>query len=206
MNIFETIKASVPVRQAAEHYGLQANRTGMACCPFHEDKHPSLKLNEDYYYCFGCGAHGDVIDFTARLFSLNSYAAAQKLAADFGIDTHCPVSPLTVQYPPIFKSKMEEALCRSVLAEYFHVLEDWRVRYAPITAADDVDGRFTEALQMSAYIDYLTYILALGSLEERTETVNMLMQDGKITALRDRLAMLRQEDAHEHRYDYERAV
>ena len=56
MTIYETIKAAVPVRQAAEHYGLRVNRNGMACCPFHNDRHPSLKLNEDYFFCFGCGA------------------------------------------------------------------------------------------------------------------------------------------------------
>lgn len=65
MNIFETVKAAVTVRQAAEHYGLKINRSGMICCPFHDDRHPSLKLNEDYFYCFGCGAKGDVIDFVA---------------------------------------------------------------------------------------------------------------------------------------------
>lgn len=48
MNIFETVKAAVPVRQAAAHYGLRANRSGMACCPFHNDRTPSMKLNEDY--------------------------------------------------------------------------------------------------------------------------------------------------------------
>ena len=46
MTIYETIKAAVPVRQAAEHYGLKVNRNGMACCPFHNDRHPSMKLNE----------------------------------------------------------------------------------------------------------------------------------------------------------------
>ena len=49
MNIFETVKAAVTVRQAAEHYGLKINRSGMICCPFHDDRHPSLKLNEDYF-------------------------------------------------------------------------------------------------------------------------------------------------------------
>ena len=49
MNIFETVKAAVTVRQAAEHYGLKINRYGMICCPIHDDRHPSLKLNEDYF-------------------------------------------------------------------------------------------------------------------------------------------------------------
>ena len=73
LSIFETVKATVPMKQAAESYGLRLNRGGMACCPFHDDRHPSLKLNEDYFYCFGCGATGDVIDFTSRLFGLSTY-------------------------------------------------------------------------------------------------------------------------------------
>ena len=64
MNQFETIKAAVTPRQVAEHYRLRVLRNGMTCCPFHEDRHPSMKLNEDYFYCFGCHATGDVIDFT----------------------------------------------------------------------------------------------------------------------------------------------
>ena len=49
-----------------------------------------MKLNEDYFYCFGCGAKGDVIDFVARLYDLTSLQAAQKLAYDFGIDPDKP--------------------------------------------------------------------------------------------------------------------
>ena len=51
MTIYETIKAAISIKQAAEHYGLNVNRNGMACCPFHNDRHPSLKLNEDYFFC-----------------------------------------------------------------------------------------------------------------------------------------------------------
>ena len=58
MNLFATIKATISVRQAAEHYGLKASRSSMACCPFHNNRHPSMKLNEDYFFCFGCGAKG----------------------------------------------------------------------------------------------------------------------------------------------------
>lgn len=90
MNIFEIVKAAVTVRDAAEHYGLRVSRNYMVCCPFHNDRHPSVKLNEDYFYCFGCGAKGDVIDFVARLFDLTSLQAVQKLAYDFGIDPDKP--------------------------------------------------------------------------------------------------------------------
>ena len=90
MNLFETVKSAVTVKQAAEYYGCKVNRGDMICCPFHDDRHPSMKLNRDYFYCFGCGATGDVIDFVARLFGLSSYEAAKKLAYDFGIDPDKP--------------------------------------------------------------------------------------------------------------------
>ena len=90
MDLFTQIKMAVSVKEAAEYYGLEVNRGNMVCCPFHNDRTPSMKLNEDYFYCFGCGATGDVIDFAAKLFNLSSYEAAKKLAADFGITEQKP--------------------------------------------------------------------------------------------------------------------
>ena len=133
MNIFEAVKAAVPARQAAEHYGLKVSRNGMACCPFHNDRHPSLKLNEEYFFCFGCGAKGDVIDFAAQMFDLSSYEAAQRLAADFGISTQpgqAVVVPHKPKRPHIRQFREDEMFCFRVLTDYLHLLEDWKVRYA----------------------------------------------------------------------------
>ena len=132
MTIYETIKAAVTARQVAEHYGLKAGRNGMACCPFHNDRNPSLKLNEEYFYCFGCGAKGDVIDFVARLFDLSNYEAAQRLAADFGISTEpgqAVAVPHKTKRPHILQFREDEMLCFRVLTDYLHLLEDWEVRY-----------------------------------------------------------------------------
>ena len=82
MDLFTQIKMAVSVKEAVEYYGLEVNRGNMVCCPFHNDRTPSMKLNDDYFYCFGCGIHGDVIDLVARLFNLSSYDAAKKLAYD----------------------------------------------------------------------------------------------------------------------------
>ena len=90
MNLFETVKARVSVPEAVGAYGLTMTRQSMTRCPFHDDRHPSLKLNPDFYYCFGCGAKGDVIDLVARLFDLSPYEAARKIAEDFGIDPDKP--------------------------------------------------------------------------------------------------------------------
>ena len=54
MNIFQTVKENVTARQAAEQYGLKINRNGMICCPFHDDRHPGLKVDKGFC-CFACG-------------------------------------------------------------------------------------------------------------------------------------------------------
>ena len=65
MNLFEVVKASINTREAAQTYGIDVNHHGMALCPFHNDRHPSLYVSDDHYHCFACGEHGDVIDLTA---------------------------------------------------------------------------------------------------------------------------------------------
>ena len=67
MNLFEAVKAVDTPHMAAERYGLPVRQGNMICCPFHADRTPSMKLNEEYFYCFGCGAHGDVVALTAQL-------------------------------------------------------------------------------------------------------------------------------------------
>ena len=187
MTIYETIKAAISVKQAAEHYGLKVSHNGMACCPFHNDRHPSLKLNEDYFFCFGCGAKGDVIDLVARLFDLSSYEAAQKLAADFGLDPKPPTTAAMVKpkRPYIRQFREDEMLCFRVLTDYLHLLEDWKVRYAPKTPEDALDDRFVEACQMHCHIEYMADVLTVGDLEERVALVDKLMQDGKIAFLQE---------------------
>ena len=187
MTIYGTIKAAISVKQAAEHYGLKVNRNGMACCPFHNDRHPSLKLNEDYFFCFGCGAKGDVIDLVARLFNMSSYEAAQKLASDFGLDPKPPTVAAMVKpkRPYIRQFREDEMLCFRVLTDYLHLLEDWKVRYAPKTPEDALDDRFVEACQMHCHIEYMADVLTVGDLEERVALVDKLMQDGKIAFLQE---------------------
>lgn len=196
MNIFEAVKAAVTVRQAAEYYGLNVNRSNMACCPFHKDKHPSMKLNENYFYCFGCGVHGDVIDFVAKLFDLSSYEAAKKLAYDFGIDPDKPPVAAALRKPKYSLAKAfrnEEAHCQRVLCDYLHLLEDWKVQYAPKTPEDVLDDRFVEACQMLATVEHLADILTFGGLEIRVKTVDMLCSDGTVDNLEKRLKRLNKE-------------
>ena len=83
-NVFEVVKQSVSTREAAAFYGIEVKRNGMACCPFHDDKNPSMKVDQRFH-CFGCGADGDVIDLTAQLYNLSPKEAAEKLAQDLSL-------------------------------------------------------------------------------------------------------------------------
>ena len=201
MTLFELVKQAVCVPEAATYYGLQVNRNGMTCCPFHDDRHPSMKLNERYFYCFGCGATGDVIDLVARLFNLSNYEAAQKLAHDFEIDPDKPPAAIALPKPerPLLRTyRQEEVRCLRVLCDYLHLLERWKVQYAPKTAADTLDDRFVEAFQMLDYVEYLADLLIAAELEQRVKIVEMLNKDGLIAGLEERLDRLKKEDdAHE---------
>lgn len=143
MTIFEAVKTTVTPRMAAEHFGLSVSRNGMVCCPFHDDRHPSMKLYEDHYHCFGCQANGDVIAFTSELFGITPLKAVQKLAADFGIRED---RPSVLAKLKMYTTQAEnEKLCFRVLSEYLHILQDWKKRYAPQTPEEEPDDRFVEA-------------------------------------------------------------
>ena len=190
MNLFEAVKAAVTPRMAAERYGLPIQQGGMVCCPFHADRTPSMKLNEDYFYCFGCGTSGDVIDLVAKLFNLSSYDAAKKLAYDFGIDPDKPPAAAALRKPkyPLAKAfQREELHCQRVLCDYLHLLERWKVQCAPKTPEDTIDDCFVEACQMLDYIEDLADILTFAELEVRVKTVDMLQKDGMIDRLEERL-------------------
>ena len=84
MRLFDAVREEATAYDVAVNYGLRPNRAKMICCPFHQDKHPSMKVDRRYY-CFGCGAHGDAIDFVANLYGIGMKEAAIKIATDFHI-------------------------------------------------------------------------------------------------------------------------
>lgn len=84
MKLFEAVKEAVTARNVAEYYGIKVGRNGMAVCPFHPDKNPSMRLDKRYH-CFACQAEGDVIDFVAKYFNLSVKESAEKLAEDFSV-------------------------------------------------------------------------------------------------------------------------
>ena len=117
--------------------------------------------------------------------------AAQKLSADFTIQTDKP-SVLAKLYRDRAQAD-KESLCFRVLREYLHTLQDWKVRFSPQTLEDDPDDRFVEACHMLECTQYMLDLLTIGSPEERTELVNDMMKDNKITLLQERLREIKEE-------------
>ena len=193
-NLFEVVKQSVTVREAAEMYGIAVGRGGMACCPFHDDRHPSLKLNEDYFYCFGCGATGDVTDFTARLYDLSPKEAAEKLAQDFGLsyDSKAPLRRSYVRQKSeaqVRKEKREHGW--RVLTDYYHLLRKWEADYSPKTPDEDPHPRFLEAVQKKDYMGYLLDTFLDSSTEEQDQwiaehTAEISAIEGRVKIMADK--------------------
>lgn len=175
-NVFEAVKQSVTTRQAAEHYGIRIGRNGMACCPFHDDKHPSMKVDRRFH-CFGCQADGDVIDFTAKLYALGSKEAALKLAEDLsvGFDAkgHDPPRRRLVKQKisEELRFRQAEQKCFRVLSGYYHLLGQWKTEYAPKREDEQWHPLFVEALQKQDYIGYLLDVLLSGTMEEKAALV-----------------------------------
>ncbi len=191
MNIFETIKAAVSVPQAAAYYGMKIQHNNMTRCCFHDDHHPSMKLNDTYFYCFACLEHGDVIDLVARLHRESHYAAVQRIARDFNIGPNTPAP--TVTKPCTHKRDPNEALCRSVLTDYEQLLKRWKHDYAPATADAPIDDRYVEACQMLPAVTDMIAALFQADAELRARVVRQVVQDGTIPRLKERLDKLREE-------------
>ena len=198
MNLFEIVKYGVSCREAAERYGMEVNRYGMALCPFHNDRHPSLYVADDHYYCFACGEHGDVIDFTAKLFGLPLYDAAQKLAADFHLTPDKPPSAAALSAKRIRTEAQQlrenERLCFSVLSDYARVLRRWKVQYAPKSLEEAPDERFVEACHKLDDVEYYLDILTSGNSYERAAVIRQQMTAGKLDRLRQRLEEIHKEE------------
>ena len=192
MNFFETVKQTVTTRQAAERYGLSVNQSGMTRCPFHEDHNPSMKV-DDRFYCFGCGASGDVIDFTARLFGISLKDATEKLAEDFGINSRPPtqsdIHTLHAEPP-----RDRERLCIRILREYLRHLRIWQLRYQPEKPGDPIHPRFAEAMKALPTVNHLLDCLLGNDLLLARQTAEVLCREGYIRRLSEYLETLSEKE------------
>ena len=189
-NVFEAVKQSVSTREAAAFYGIEVRRNGMACCPFHDDKNPSMKVDQRFH-CFGCGEDGDVIDFTAKLFDLSPKEAAEKLAQDFGLiyDSQAPPRRRYVrQKTEAQKFREDRQRCYRVLSDYYYLLKKWEADHSPRTPEEEPHPRFVEAIQKKTYVEYLLDLFLYESEEEQKAWI--AEHTAEITHLERRLKIM----------------
>ena len=107
------------------------------------------------FHCFGCGADGDVIDFTAKLFQLSLLQAAEKLATDFGLSATSNSPRFLCK--PVEKPLSPKEQLYKILCSYRSLLANWRMAYAP---------------KNPDRVQYLLDILLRGSPNEKQQLLN----------------------------------
>ena len=176
MTIFDDIKELVDVPTAARNYGVEVYRGNMALCPFHRERHPSCKLYDDHYYCFGCQAHGDVTKLVQELFGLSAIEAVKQINSDFalGLDLDKPpdMEKNNRRRRAIAERKAEKARVEhmyDVLLRYYTLLDKYKMRYAPTSPDDETDRRFVYALQNIGYAEYMLEAFNRFDKEQQAE-------------------------------------
>lgn len=170
---FMTIKNNVSVPYAAEYYGIE-DRHGMCRCIFHDEDTPSMKLYQNNYHCFGCGAHGDVIDLVQQIFSISPAEAAKRLNSDFnlGLDMDKPADSRKIELLKQRRREHDEFVkwdrkAFITVVTYFKLLRRWREEYAPQDEKAAVHHLFAESLSEMSRIEYLLQIMTFGSIDEK---------------------------------------
>lgn len=164
-SIFSAVKDAVKVSEAAREYGYPPNRSGFICCPFHAERTPSMKLYDRTYHCFGCGAHGSVLDFVGGLFNLSPLEAAKKINVDFGL--HLAETP---------RGREEQEHHRKVQEVRSHY-EEWKsstlnlidacIRVANLADYDNLSEGEVVALRYREALEYWSDILLHEPLSEQ---------------------------------------
>ena len=192
MSVFEDVKAYISADTVISDYGVKIGRNGMACCPFHTDKHPSMKVDKEHYHCFGCGAHGDVISFVAQMEGLSNYDAACKIIDDYRLPIETMGQVSAKEREEFFKAQEQKIHIISIKKEFdkwvdekIHELKECEalieearesiLRTGPGTAF--ISNGFAYMLHKEPVIGYWLDILCMGDdadkrslfLEEREE-------------------------------------
>ncbi len=191
MTIFELVKGGVTPAQAAENYGWKVTRDNRCCCPFHNDHHPSMKLNDDYFYCFTCQESGDVTKLTAQLLGLSQYDAAKKLATDFQLNTNSNAAEQRTP-PPRSKHLKERDALKELSCLLVH-LKSIKLESAPLNPDDDFDDRYIQTCLMTESVQYLVDILSFGMTDDRAYALDRYEHEPIIQQARQLVAQYIQE-------------
>ena len=170
MDYASEIKSMVSMPEMMEQYGFRLNKAGFCKCPFHSERSASFKAYSGNrgFYCFGCGAHGSVIDFVMLYFGLSFKDALAKINVDFSLGL--PIGEKLDRRKQIEMNRQAFMRKREVEAEkaeqerldnaYWAAFEEWKrldtnkIRYAPDTPVEPLHPLFVEALKNISGAEY----------------------------------------------------
>ena len=191
MSPFEAVKQNTSARQVAEFYGAKVNKNGMCQCPFHNDKTPSMKI-DDRFYCFGCHETGDAIDYVSKLFGIGLREAAIKICEDLSLEYDKTTQKTRPVNRPIRPQKSEAQIFAEaqkyiykVLSDFHGMLKKWKKEYEPRSPDEEFHPRFVEALQEIDRVEYHLDTLLEGDSTDRASLVSE--QEKKVVGIAERL-------------------
>ena len=186
MNLFETVRTNMKAVDVVLMAGFQPNRSKMICCPFHNDKHPSMKVDRRYF-CFGCGVKGDAVDFVANYYGLSLKEAAEKIISDFGLPynntgyaggVRKPIAAKRSEYQ-IWAEKKQELFAH--LSRLHEQLREMKMRYAPKDREDsEWSPLFVMAAKELTYVEHLyDYCMFEATEEELKRKIDEITREMK---------------------------
>lgn len=172
MDYANEIKSRVSMPEMMEQYGFRLDKSGFCKCPFHSERSASFKAypGQRGYYCFGCGAHGSVIDFVMLYFGLSFKDSLAKINEDFSIGLHIGERISLRQRRELERQQRERQEERNreqrelerLDVEYWAAFDLWqkydtnKLEYSPKSPSEDFHPLYVEAIKN---IDYASYLL-----------------------------------------------
>lgn len=177
MDFANEIRNSLDTQEVFSNYGLRPNRSGFVCCFLNNERTPSMKVYKGNggYHCFGCGAHGSIIDFVMQYFGLNFQDAIAKINTDFSLGLPIGERISLRQRREIEHRQRERQEERNreqrererLEGEYWVAFDVWekcdanKREYAPKSPSEDFHQLFVEAAKN---IDRAAYELSVAEM------------------------------------------
>lgn len=145
----EEIKQTYTMREIAERYGIKVKRDGMCCCPFHGEKHPSMKIYNDSFHCFACGKNGDIFTFVQEIEHCDFKTAFLSLGGTYENKTMESRMALYRAQKSREKRRIEEDRKKQKLNEYIDDIKFHRYMIGIIEEGTDAFWNHLDKLHMA---------------------------------------------------------
>ena len=170
MDYAREIKSRLTMPEMMLHYGFELDRAGFCKCPLHSEKSGSFKAypGDRGFSCFGCGAHGSVIDFVMLYFGLSFKDALVKINEDFSLglpigeklDRRTQLEMNKSAFDRKRKIEAEKKRREQIENDYWTAFDEWKRlddnkrNYAPKTPTEPLHPLFVEAIKNISGAEY----------------------------------------------------